>query len=74
MNLDDPRYRIRDFQARVMNAQLNDDPNMFELDREIETFALDMQEQDSEFDIMRFFAAVYESDGNMLPGSEPGRD
>lgn len=68
MNLDNPMYYVRVFQARVKHTQLNDDPDMFELDREIEAFALDMLARDLEFEIMEFYAAVYESDGNMERG------
>jgi hypothetical protein len=77
MDINDPRYRIREFQARVMDKQLSDGPDMFDLDREIEAFALDTQTTDPEFDTTQFLAAVYAGDGNMvrgrdLPAYDPG--
>lgn len=65
MNLDNPLYCVRVFRARVKLAQLIHDPDTFELDREIEAFALDMLARDPEFEIMEFYEAVYENDANM---------
>ncbi|MEV0220686.1 hypothetical protein [Streptomyces sp. NPDC050704] len=71
--MQDPLYCVRDFQARVLNTQLNHEPNTSELDREIEAFALDMQASDPESNIWKSFAAGYESDRNMAHERRPAQ-
>lgn len=73
MNLDDPLYCVRDFQARLLNTQVSHQLDMSELDREIEVFDLDMQASDPESDTMEFPAVVHESERNMEHGQRPAQ-